>query len=188
MDVQKWQSKIESRIGTKRMEHTMRVVETAQKLAAHYGVDVEKAKTAAFFHDCAKIRDEKELLDRAKDYGLVLSEEMKAVPQIIHSYLGAIVAQTDYGINDIDVLNAIRYHTTGRAQMSNLEKIIFLADYIEPGRSFPGVEQARALAMNNVDEAMLYCLSHTISYLLEQDEMIALETIKARNYLLEKHE
>lgn len=187
MNLEKCRKKIEERIGKRRMEHTLRVVETAQKLAKHYGVDLEKAKIAAFFHDCAKIRDQEKLFQTSDKYGLSLSKEMRAAPQIIHSYLGAIIAEKEYNVQEEDILNAIRYHTTGREHMSDLEKIIFLADYIEPGRDFPGVEKARELAAKDLDEAMSYCLTHTISFLLENNGVIALDTVKARNYLLEKN-
>ncbi|MDO5715834.1 MAG: bis(5'-nucleosyl)-tetraphosphatase (symmetrical) YqeK [Tissierellia bacterium] len=186
MELEKIRQKIEARIGKKRMEHTYRVMETAEKLATIYNVDVEKVKTAAFLHDCAKMKDRKDLIRAANHYDMLLTKEMKKAPQIIHAYLGALIAEREYHIKDEDILNGIQYHTTGRENMSDLEKIIFLADYMEPKRNFPGVEKARELAEKDLNEAMLYALTQTIHHLLDSNEVIALDTIKARNYLLEK--
>lgn len=110
---------------------------------------------------------------------------MLKAPQIIHSYLGALFAREFYGIDDEDILNAITYHTTGRANMSDLEKIIFLADYIEPMRNFDGVEKARELASKDLDAAMYFALNNTLKFLVERDSYIVLETIIARNFYKE---
>ena len=178
-------SDILNRIGEKRYNHTIRVRDTAVELAKIYNVDLEKAYVAGMLHDCAKIRDEKELIEVSFDYGLSLTDDMKKAPQIIHSFLGAIISEKKYGIEDEDVLNAIRFHTTGRENMSDLEKIVFLADYIEPMRNFSGVDKARELSYEDLNKAMMYSLNNTILFLCNKDEYIALDTIKARNYILE---
>lgn len=174
-----------NRIGQKRYEHTLRVKDTAMDLAKIYNVDLEKAKVAGFLHDCAKIRDTKELLEVAKEYNLEITDDMLKAPQIIHGYLGAKIAKEKYNINDMEVLNAISSHTTGKENMSDLEKIIFLADYIEPKRNFDGVEKARELAKENLDKAMIFALNNTIEFLIKENDYIAINTIKARNYILE---
>lgn len=178
-------SDILNRIGEKRYNHTIRVRDTAVELAKIYNVDLEKAYVAGMLHDCAKIRDEKELIEVSFDYGLNLTDDMEKAPQIIHSFLGAIISEKKYGIEDEDILNAIRFHTTGRENMSDLEKIVFLADYIEPMRNFSGVDKARKLACEDLNKAMMYSLNNTILFLCNKDEYIALDTIKARNYILE---
>ena len=178
-------SDILNRIGEKRYNHTIRVRDTAVELAKIYNVDLEKAYVAGMLHDCAKIRDEKELIEVSFDYGLNLTDDMEKAPQIIHSFLGAIISEKKYGIEDEDILNAIRFHTTGRENMSDLEKIVFLADYIEPMRNFSGVDKARKLACEDLNKAMIYSLNNTILFLCNKDEYIALDTIKARNYILE---
>lgn len=178
-------SDILNRIGEKRYNHTIRVRDTAVELAKIYNVDLEKAYVAGMLHDCAKIRDEKELIEVSFDYGLNLTDDMEKAPQIIHSFLGAIISEKKYGIEDEDILNAIRFHTTGRENMSDLEKIVFLADYIEPMRNFSGVDKARKLACEDLNKAMMYSLNNTILFLCNKDEYIALNTIKARNYILE---
>lgn len=178
-------NEIINRIGEKRYAHTLRVVEVAKKLAHIYNIDVKKAEIAAFYHDCAKIKDTEKLLRQCEKYGLKITEDMNKAPQIIHGYLGAIIAEKDYGINDQDVLNAIRYHTTGRKNMSKLEKIIYLADYIEPNRNFEGIEEARTLAYEDLDKAMYFSLNNSIVFLCNSNSYIVPDTILARNYILE---
>ena len=184
-DLKKYENEIRERIGEKRFLHTIRVKDTAIKLAKIHDVDVEKAEVAGFLHDCAKIRDKKDLIKAAKENNLLLTKEMMKAPQIIHSYLGALFAREFYGIDDEDILNAITYHTTGRANMSDLEKIIFLADYIEPLRNFDGVERARELANKDLDAAMYFALNNTLKFLVERDNYIVVETVLARNYYKE---
>ncbi|WP_019125820.1 bis(5'-nucleosyl)-tetraphosphatase (symmetrical) YqeK [Peptoniphilus grossensis] len=184
-DLKKYENEIRERIGEKRFLHTIRVKDTAVKLANIHDVDLEKAEIAGFLHDCAKIRDKKNLIKAAKESNLLLTKEMMKAPQIIHSYLGALFAREFYGIDDEDILNAITYHTTGRANMSDLEKIIFLADYIEPLRNFDGVERARELANKDLDAAMYFALNNTLKFLVERDNYIVVETVLARNYYKE---
>lgn len=184
-DIEKYEKEIRERIGEKRFLHTIRVKDTALKLAKIHHVDVEKAEIAGFLHDCAKIRDKEELIKTAKENNLLLTKEMLKAPQIIHSYLGALFAREFYGIDDEDILNAITYHTTGRANMSDLEKIIFLADYIEPMRNFDGVERARELANNDLDAAMYFALNNTLRLLVERDFYIVPTTVIARNFYKE---
>ena len=184
-DLKKYENEILERIGEKRFLHTIRVKDTAIKLAKIHDVDVEKAEIAGFLHDCAKIRDKKDLIKAAKENNLLLTKEMIKAPQIIHSYLGALFAREFYGIDDEDILNAITYHTTGRANMSDLEKIIFLADYIEPLRNFDGVERARELANKDLDAAMYFALNNTLRFLVERDSYIVPATVLARNFYKE---
>lgn len=184
-NLKKYEKEIRDRIGEKRFLHTLRVRDTALELAKIYEVDQEKAEVAGFLHDCAKIRDHDELIKSAKEAGLLLTKEMIKAPQIIHSYLGAIYARDLYGIEDEDILNAITYHTTGRANMSDLEKIIFLADYIEPMRNFDGVERARQLAKKDLDAAMYFALNNTLKFLVDHDTYIVPTTVTARNYYKE---
>ncbi|MDU5807149.1 MAG: bis(5'-nucleosyl)-tetraphosphatase (symmetrical) YqeK [Peptoniphilus harei] len=184
-NLKKYEKEIRDRIGEKRFLHTLRVRDTAIELAKIHGVDQEKAEVAGFLHDCAKIRDHEELIKAAKKSGLLLTKEMHKAPQIIHSYLGALYAREFYGIEDENILNAITYHTTGRANMSDLEKIIFLADYIEPMRNFDGVEKARQLAKKDLDEAMYFALNNTLNFLVKHDTYIVPTTVTARNYYKE---
>lgn len=183
--MKKFEEEIIERIGEKRFDHTKRVSDCAVEIARIYGVDEKKAKLAGFFHDCAKYKDLEIIKEMAAKYGLELNEDMTKAPQIIHAHLGAIFAQKMYGIDDEDILNAIKYHTTGREKMSDLEKIIFLADYIEPKRNFVGVEDIRNLVKIDLDKAMLRSLDMNIEHLIETNTYIAIDTLRARNYILE---
>lgn len=183
--IEKYRDEIISLIGEKRFEHTLRVADEAQKLANIHGVNIKKAKIAGLFHDCAKIRDLNLLLEKCREYNLELNHDMHFSPQIIHSFLGAEIAKQRYGIDDEEILNAIRFHTTGRANMTMLDKVIYLADYIEPMRNFTGVERARKLSYEDIDLAMLESLNNTILFLAKDMNYIARYTFDARNYLLE---
>ncbi|MDO5041538.1 MAG: bis(5'-nucleosyl)-tetraphosphatase (symmetrical) YqeK [Peptoniphilus sp.] len=176
-----------SLIGQKRYEHILRVRDVAVKLAEQYGISVEKAEIAAYYHDCAKAQNFDEIYELCKKYGLKLSYDMQKAPKIIHAFLGAIMAREKFGVEDEDILNAIRYHTTGRENMSILEKIIFVSDYIEPNRKFDGIDEIRDLAFRDLDRALYKSLNNTIEHLLLSDEYIVGDTIKARNYIMEKY-
>lgn len=176
-------NEVKARIGEKRFAHTLRVEEEAASLAKRWGADVEKARTAGFFHDCMKIRDRKKLFQKARELGLELTEEYRMSPKVVHGPLGALAAKEYYGIEDPEILNAIARHTMGAPNMTLLDKIIFLADYIEPGRDFPGVEEARKLAYEDLDQGVLFALEETLRHLLDEGEIIAETTVKARNYL-----
>lgn len=183
--IEEYKEEIILLIGKKRFEHTLRVAQEAKKLAKHYNADENKAEIAGLYHDCAKIKQMDLLIEKCKEYGLELDHDMYYSPQIIHSFLGAKIANKRYGIKDDEILDAIKYHTTGRANMSILEKIVYLADVIEPMRNFEGVEELRILSYENIDLAMLKSLNDTILNLAKDMKHIAIYTFEARNYLLE---
>ncbi|MBU5311225.1 bis(5'-nucleosyl)-tetraphosphatase (symmetrical) YqeK [Tissierella carlieri] len=178
------ENKLIKSIGEKRYNHSIRVMETAIELAHTYNIDIEKIKTAAVLHDCAKIIDETYLLKRASDFDIILDACMEYNHELIHGPLGAKIAKEEYGIKDSEILDAIYYHTTGREKMSILDKIIYMADYIEPYRNFPGVEEVRRLAFDNLDKALLLAMEKTIIFLIERNKVIHPDTIRARNYLI----
>lgn len=184
-DIFGYEDEIKNRIGEKRFQHTQRVKDTAIKLAKIYSVDEEKAAIAGFLHDCAKIRDVELLKQKSKEYGLDITGELEKAPQIIHAHLGSILAKKLYNVNDEDILNAIKYHTTGREDMSDLEKIIFLADSTEPMRNFEGVDKLRELSVKDLDMAMYYSLNNTIKMLADKNVHIVIDSIKARNFYRE---
>lgn len=180
-----YSDEIKKRIGEKRFLHTIRVRDTAIELAKIYSVDIEKAAIAGFLHDCAKIRDIDLLKKEAIKFGLKMNSEFEKAPQIIHSYLGAIFAEQLYKVKDEDILNAIKYHTTGRENMSNLEKIIFLADSIEPMRNYDDVSQLRTLSKLDLNQAMYFSLNATLKMLTEKNAHIVIDTVFARNFYRE---
>lgn len=169
---------------TKRYDHSLSVRNTSIELAKLYNEDVEKAKIAGLVHDCAKNMSDEKILDIALNYNLKVDEISKESPQLLHGAVAAVIAKEKMGIQDEDILNAVAYHTTGRKNMSQLEKIIYLADYVEPLRDFPGVEELRKISYENLDKALLLSFNNTIKFVLEKGQLIHLDTIKGRNFII----
>lgn len=175
---------IKNGMSPERYRHTKGVVVTALKLAEICGVDTCKAETAALLHDIARDFSGVRILKLCRDFGITPDEIEKAAPDLLHGKLAACIASERYGVKDDEVLDAIRFHTTGRKNMSTLDKIIFIADMIEPGREFPGVEELRVLAFKDLDGAVLAGLDSTIKYVLERGLIIHPSSTEARNSLL----
>ena len=173
---------LEENAKTSRVEHTRGVVKTAEELAIRYGADPAKARLAAWFHDIGKDLP----LDVLDGYvgKYELGDRLLGNPNLSHSKVAEIIAKRDFRIDDSDVLNAIAYHTTGREGMSLLEKIVFLADAIEPGRDHPGVEEIRDLAGIDLDRACLKVLESTIDYVKSQGLELDRDSIKARDWFM----
>lgn len=173
-------------IGEKRFGHSLRVMKESEKLAELLGENVEKSSIAGLLHDCARYSQESYLLKKSKEFGIIVDEIYTENVNLLHASLGAKVAREEYGISDSDILNAIKYHTTGRIDMSLLEKIVYMADYIEPKRDFDGVEQVRYICYKekDIDKAMIQSIDNTIRHILDKKMIIHEQTISARNYLL----
>ncbi|MBQ4897654.1 bis(5'-nucleosyl)-tetraphosphatase (symmetrical) YqeK [Paenibacillus sp. Marseille-P2973] len=176
---------VSGQMPAKRWKHVEGVMETAVILAERFGGDKEKADLAALLHDLAKFWPVERQEAMIRDNGLN-PELLEHDKQLMHAEIGAFVAQRDYGIEDPEVLDAVRYHTSGRVGMTKLDKIVCLADYIEPGREFPGVEQIRDLAEHSLEEALVAGFDSTISFLLEKGKVIFPLTVLARNGLIQE--
>ena len=172
---------IKVRLHEKRYRHTMGVVETATALADRYGADPDKTYIAALFHDACKNLDIEEMNSLVEKYHL--DEVYIDKPQLAHSKLAAEILQDKFGITDQDIINAVSYHTTGRANMGLLEKIIYVADYMEPNRDFPGVERLRELAVSDIDGALMLGLEMTLEHLRRQGSVLSPESAQALEYL-----
>ncbi len=161
-----------------RFAHTMGVKKTAIDMARTFGEDEEKAGLAGLLHDCAKCMTLEQMLKMAKNEPTdAVSQKSKA---LMHAVAGRAMAETVYGVKDEEVLDAIRWHTTGRAGMSRLEKIIYLADMIEPTRKpYPGLEELRALCHEDLDEAMHTALLQSMHHVLEQGKELHPDTMAA---------
>lgn len=184
MDRNKALEIVKKQLPEKRYIHTLGVVDSALKLAKKYGGDEKRIELAAIFHDYAKYRPDEEMRD------IIITENLPKQlldfhKELWHGPVGAVLVKKEVGITDEEILNGIRYHTTGRANMTTLEKIVFLADYIEPGRQFPGVEEVRKLAEHHLDQAIFQALKQTISYLLTKNSAIYPDTIYTYNYFLQ---
>jgi len=164
--------------------HSLGVAEAAAALAQCYGANPEKARIAGLVHDCGKSPSKNILLKRVLEFGIVMDEIEQVETHLLHGPVSAELAQREFGIDDEEMLSAIRYHTTGRVWMSLLEKIVYLADYIEPGRCFPGVDELRKVAYRNLDIALLQAMDLTLIHIIERGLMIHPRTVAARNWLV----
>ncbi len=171
-------------IGIKRFEHSLRVIEVAMKLCDIYKVDRDKAYMACLLHDCGKFQDENNLLKHSHKFDIILDEVMMDNKELIHAPLSAKIAEYRYGIDDRDILSAICYHTTGKEDMTLLEKIVFISDYIEPARSFPGVDEVRNLVYRDIDRSIVLAMDNTIGFLISRNKLISDRTVNARNDLM----
>src|SRR5699024_8525520 len=164
----------------KRFKHVLGVEQTAIQLAREYAADEEKARIAALLHDVAKEQSEEEMRD------IVISENLNLDllqfgSQVWHAPVGSILAKREYGVTDDEILEAIEYHTTAAPEMSLIAQIIFVADYIEPGRMHPAAEEARKLASHSLRDAVRFEITETIKYLVEKEEPIYPSGINAYN-------
>ena len=153
-----------------RFEHTLGVSYTCMALAMKYGADLDKAEMAGLLHDCAKRYDDATIIRKCQERGVELSDSELRAPAVIHAKLGAWMAEHKYGITDPEILSAIACHTTGKPAMSLLDKILYVADYIEPRRDkAPNLPQMRRLAFEDLDEALYQILDSTRNYLKKND-------------------
>lgn len=170
----------------KRYEHTLGVEYTAAALAMCYGGNIYNARVAGVLHDCAKCLEDEKILSLCVKNGIPMTELERRNPFLLHAKLGAYLAEQKYGVMDEDCLNAIRNHTTGRPGMSLLEKIIFVADYIEPDRNkAPNLSEIRKTAFENIDVALCRILEDTLAYLRASDGEIDPATEETWKYYCE---
>lgn len=184
MIISDYEEKLQTALSPRRLRHCYGVRDTAVQLARRYGADVVQAAVAGLLHDCARELPRNNLLNIVHSSGIVVNDLERDEPVLLHAPAGAIVAQQDYGIDDPAICQAIRLHTTGGATMTLLDKIIFLADYIEPGRTFPGVDNLRRLAKQDLDQAVLAAFDQTLRFLLQKGRLIHIATVEGRNGLL----
>lgn len=172
----------------KRVRHTMQVADYARALAPKFGIDPEKAYLAGLLHDCTKCYPAEWHLAFAKEQGIVLSDEDRACPQILHQYTAPLFARKEWGCRDEEILSAIACHTTGKPGMNALEMLIFFADACEPGRDYPRVAELRALGEQDLKKGTLALLEHTVSYLNSKKQFLHPQTAAARDDLIKELE
>lgn len=172
--------KINKQLKPKRFKHVQRVEQTAIKLAKINGVNLEKASIAGLVHDYAKQRPDEDFIAAIKQYQLdpILLDYGNA---IWHGVVGAELIKHELGIYDEDILNAVRHHTTGAVYMSPLEQIVYMADYIEPERDFPGVDVARQLAETDLAKSVAFQAKHTLQYLVDNGKPVYPKSIDTYN-------
>ncbi|MBP1756461.1 MAG: hypothetical protein H6Q59_2859 [Firmicutes bacterium] len=163
--------------------HSLGVEEVACDLAVIYGYDAEKASIAGILHDCARNLSDAELLSCCEQYHLQVTEMEAKCPFLLHGKVGAAFAKDLYGITDTEIINSITNHTCGRPNMSLLEKIIFIADYIEPYRKpLPRIDEIRRMAYNDLDRALVMILENTLNYLEQSKAEIDTMTVDTYEY------
>ena len=152
------------RLSPKRYGHTLRVADTAQDLALAHGLDPDQARLAALLHDAAREMPSEEYLDLAERWGLSFGEPERESPKLLHGPVAAELARRGLGVEDAEVLDAVREHTTGSPGMGPLSLVLFVADKIEPARDYPSVERVRVLARKNLRAAAAESLRRTIAH------------------------
>ena len=171
--IKKYRKAMEKVLKPDRYEHSIGVAYTAAAMAMRYDADVQKALVAGILHDCAKCMDHEEQLKIIKKQGLPVTEFELKNPKLLHAGVGAYLAEHTYGVRDEEILSAIRYHTTGRPDMTKLEKIIFLADIIEPNRRmFPEMEEIRRAIFEELDTGLVLTLKYLLEYLSREETQI----------------
>lgn len=184
MDIERYIDIIRPLMGNKRFTHCVNVSKEAVRLAQKYGADAEKAAIAGILHDITKEFSEEKQLQIFLRNDIMLSDVEKRTPKLWHAISGSVYIQNELSIFDEDIINAVRYHTTARAGMSLLEKVIFLADFTSEERNYPDVDIIRQKAEISLEEGMLYGIQFTISKLLERQGFMSEDAIDAYNEIL----
>ena len=172
-----------------RYEHTLGVMYTSAALAMRYGADIQKSMTAGLLHDCGKYLPPKEQIRLCEKKKITLTESELVMPALVHAKLGAYLARHEYHIKDAEILDAITYHTTGRPDMTLLEKIVYIADYIEPNRKeIPGLADIRQIVFTDIDRAVCLSAGSTVRYLKNGGKAVDPMTINTYNFYKKKEE
>ena len=171
-----------SYLKAKRIPHVLGTEQTAKELAERYGANIEKARFAALLHDATKRLSMEEQLALCEHYHIVLDELEQRALKLLHAKTGAALARDVFGVDD-EIYNAILWHTTGKPDMTVLEKVIYLADFIEPTRDFPGVDALRRTVWEDLDRGLLMGLEMTVEEMEEMGNPIHVNTLAARDYL-----
>lgn len=187
MDEKEIIGKLKRLLDPSRFKHSLRVKEKVIQLSKNRQIDREKAVIAGLLHDCSRFMDRKRLLKLAERLKMRIDPISRLEPKLLHAPLSAYIARTRFGIKDPQVLRAISHHTLGRKNMSMLEKIVYVADHIEEGRSHTDAKRARRIAKRDIDNAIVAISSSMIRYLLHKDLPVHPGTYEVRNYYLLKH-
>lgn len=174
---------LKNMLSEKKVIHSKNVAKKAEFLAKTYKLDVELAKISGLLHDITKELSQSEHLEIIKKFKIPVDSLTKHVlPELLHAHTGSAYAKRVLKINDENVLNAIKFHTVGRENMSSLEKIVYIADMISEERDYPGVENLRLVAAQNLDLALVMCIRTSINFLMNKNKIIHKNTFEAYNY------
>ena len=188
-DLRKIKKSIKKKLDTYRYHHSLGVAETARCLAMRYQEDMDRAYAAGLLHDCAKYIPDEDRIGLMKKWGLSWTRVQEQNPALLHAEMGAYLAEKEYGVQDTEILNAIRFHTTGRPAMTLLEAIVYTADYIEPMRDkAPRLKELRSLAFQDLFRCVYEISGDTIRYMDEEKRETALDPMTAQVYEYYKKE
>lgn len=185
-DFEKYENLIKSRLSEYRYTHSMNVAKRARELAGIYSLDEDKAYLAGILHDITKETDYAEQEKYMDNLGIIPTELEKSNKLVYHQISGSCYVRSVLGIDDEEILNAIRYHTTGHAEMTDFEMVIYLADLTSAERSYPDVENVRKLADDSLTDAMLCATRFTITDLANKNKLIHPDTLYCYNWVLQK--
>lgn len=176
-------TKLRDKVSDKRLRHMIGVEETAQSLAQYYGYDEEKAGLAGLLHDYAKEETDQRFLEVIDQYQLD-SDLKEWNNNIWHGLVGSYIIKEELGLADAEILRAIEVHTVGSKEMSVLDKLLYVADYIEPSRSFPGVDKARELVYQSLDDTVAYATAQTVAHLIAKGVPVYPQTLETYNHFI----
>lgn len=178
---------VRARVPVQRYRHVLGVARVAERLARRYGASRANARVAGVLHDCARHWEPEALVAYAHEHHLPVSEQERAAPVLLHAKIGANIARREFGVTDADTLAAIETHTVAVPGMSALQKILFVADTVEPSRRFEARASLEAIALRSLDDGILACLKASIDYLLARDVPIAPSTVEVYNALVQRN-
>ena len=185
MTIKEMARTLQRRLKRDRFVHSVGVANTALKLAKRFGADENKAYIAGLLHDCAREFENYELPAQAELRNIPITPVERAMPLLLHAYIGAKMIREVYGVDDAEIAQAIHRHTVGAPDMTTLDKIIYFADMIEPNRNYPGVDELRGLIeTSTLDEILLTALSESIIFVVQKNSLVHPDTVAARNFLL----
>jgi nicotinate-nucleotide adenylyltransferase len=179
--IEEYKAILKDRLYEKRYYHSLCVADEAKRLAKKYGADEEKAYLAGLLHDITKNTSEEEHLKIFKDFGIILSSIELNAQKLWHAISGACYVENILGIKDAEIIDAIRYHTTAKKDMSLLSKILYLADFTSADRDYEDVDILRGIVDKSLDDAFLYALKYSINELIEDEKAIHPDTLDAFN-------
>ena len=181
MTINEYKEILKKRLTPKRYNHSLCVADEAVRLAKKYGGDLDKCYLAGLLHDVTKNAPDEEHLKLFQDFGIILSDIEKKAKKLWHAKSGTVFVQYFLGIEDKEVLDAIRYHTTARAGMTQLDKILYLADFTSADRDYDDVDILRGIAEKSMEDAIRYALAYSITDLVQQGRAIHPDTVAAYN-------
>lgn len=183
-NIEEYKKIIRNRLSDYRYYHSLCVAESAVHLAKRYGADTEKAEVAGILHDVMKESSKSEQLEVIEKAGMTISDLEKSQKKFYHQISGAAFAKAELGITDEEILNAIRYHTTGRADMSLMEQIVYLADFISADRDYDDVDIMRKKTEESKEAGLIYSTAYTIISVIKKGRILHPDTVEAYNWLI----